>query len=164
MPTKPSPRVEEVFDRLEEIHGILDRGEETMFALGTEPQNIEPRLILAGGGVERMQEGMLRTAFLHQKQVREYLHRLKVAGLDRSVKEYEPLKALDGGPDGLVIHRRILADAPARLTPGGRIFLEIAFDHGELAQQIMAEYPAFDEARILKDYGGRDRVVTARRI
>jgi hypothetical protein len=27
---------------------------------------------------------MNRTVFLHQKQVREYLHRLEVAGLDRS--------------------------------------------------------------------------------
>ena len=57
-------------ERVEEIHRILDQGEETMFALGAEPQNIEPRLILAGGGVDRMQEGMMRTAFLHQKQVR----------------------------------------------------------------------------------------------
>jgi methylase of polypeptide subunit release factors len=41
--------------------------------------------------------------------------------------------------------------------------MEIAFDQGELAGQVMAEQPAFDEVRILKDYGGRDRVVTARR-
>lgn len=92
-----------------------------------------------------------------------YIPTAQVATLDRSVKDYEPLQALDGGPDGLTIHRRILAEAPARLTPGGRIFLEIAFDQGELAQQVMSEYPAFDEVRILKDYGGRDRVVTARR-
>ena len=29
-----------------------------------EPTDIEPRLILAGGGVDRMQEGMMQTAFL----------------------------------------------------------------------------------------------------
>ena len=79
-------------ERVEEIHQILDQGEEAMFALGAEPQNIEPRLILAGGGVERMQEGMMRTAFLHQKQVGEYLHRLKVAGLDRSERCNIPLE------------------------------------------------------------------------
>jgi hypothetical protein len=79
-------------ERAEEIHQILDQGEVTMFALGTEPQNIEPRLILAGGGVDRMQEGMMRTGFLHQKQVREYLHRLKVAGLDRSERCKIPLE------------------------------------------------------------------------
>jgi hypothetical protein len=79
-------------ERTDEIHAILDKGEETIFALGAEPQNIEPRLILAGGGVDRMQEGMLRTAFLHRKQVGEYLHRLKVAGLDRTERCRIPLE------------------------------------------------------------------------
>jgi hypothetical protein len=73
-------------ERTEDIHRILDVGEEAIFALGMEPQNLEPRLILAGGGVDRMQEGMMRTGFLHEKQVREYLHRLKVAGLDRAAR------------------------------------------------------------------------------
>jgi release factor glutamine methyltransferase len=92
-----------------------------------------------------------------------YIPTGQMEGLDRSVKEYEPVSALDGGLDGLVLHRRILADAPARLVTGGRIYMEIAFDQGELATQVMGEYPAFDEVRILKDYGGRDRVLTGRR-
>jgi hypothetical protein len=79
-------------ERAEEIHEILDAGEEAIFALGTEPQTLEPRLILAGGGVDRMQEGMMRMGFLHQKQVREYLHRLKVAGLDRTQRCRIPLE------------------------------------------------------------------------
>jgi hypothetical protein len=79
-------------ERAEEIHAILDRGEEAIFALGAEAQNIEPRLILAGGGVDRMQEGMMRMAFLHEKQVREYLHRLKVAGLQRGDRCRIPLE------------------------------------------------------------------------
>ncbi len=79
-------------ERAEEVHQILDAGEEAMLALTCEPSGIEPRLILAGGGVERMQEGMMRTAFLFQKQVREYLHRLKVAGLDRAERCKLPLE------------------------------------------------------------------------
>lgn len=92
-----------------------------------------------------------------------YITTAKVAELDRSVKDYEPLVALDGGPDGLDLHRRILDGAPQRLAPGGRVYLEIAFDQGEGALQIASERPAFEEARVLKDYGGRDRVLTARR-
>ena len=80
--------------------------------------------------------------------------------LDKSVREFEPLAALDGGVDGLTIHRRILERAPHHLVPGGRVFLEIAFDQGAAAREMMAGYSAFDEARILKDYGGRDRVLT----
>lgn len=79
-------------ERAEEIHTILDAGEEAIFALGTEPQTLEPRLILAGGGVDRMQEGMMRLGFLHHKQVREYLHRLKIAGLDRTERCRIPLE------------------------------------------------------------------------
>jgi release factor glutamine methyltransferase len=92
-----------------------------------------------------------------------YIPSGQIESLDRSVKDYEPLAALDGGLDGLVIHRRILTQAPQRLVPGGRIYLEIAFDQGELAAQVMAEHPAFDEVQILKDFGGRDRVLTGRR-
>jgi release factor glutamine methyltransferase len=91
-----------------------------------------------------------------------YIPTGQVETLDRSVREYEPTQALDGGLDGLVIHRRILTEAPARLVPGGRVYLEIAFDQGELALRVAADHDAFDDVRILKDYGGRDRVLTAR--
>ncbi len=88
-----------------------------------------------------------------------YIASDQMAGLDRSVRDYEPLIALDGGPDGLVIHRRILEKAADHLVPGGRIFLEIAFDQGEAARQLAGAFPVFKEPRVLKDYGGRDRVL-----
>jgi hypothetical protein len=71
-------------EREPEIHHILDQGEEATLRLFLEPQGIEPRLILAGGGIDRMQEGMMKVGFLFRKQVQEYLHRLKVAGLNRA--------------------------------------------------------------------------------
>ncbi len=92
-----------------------------------------------------------------------YIRSGDVPALDRSVREYEPLQALDGGMDGLALHRRILAEAPDRLLPGGHVYLEIAFDQGDLARDVAAGYPAFSDVRILKDFGGRDRVLTARR-
>lgn len=92
-----------------------------------------------------------------------YIPTAQIESLDRSVREYEPIQALDGGLDGLVIHRKIFSEAPQRLTPSGRIYLEIAFDQGELAQQLAREYPAFEDVRILKDFGGRDRVLTAKK-
>jgi release factor glutamine methyltransferase len=93
-----------------------------------------------------------------------YIPTSQVEALDRSVRDYEPIQALDGGFDGLVLHRRILAGAPRHLAPGGRVFLEIAFDQGEPAMQVAAEHAHdFEDARILKDYGGRDRVLTARK-
>ncbi len=90
-----------------------------------------------------------------------YIPTDQIKTLDRSVREYEPIAALDGGLDGLAIHRRILAEAPRRLTLNGQVFLEIAFDQGELAMQIAREFDAFTDARLLKDFGGRDRVLCA---
>ena len=92
-----------------------------------------------------------------------YISTAQLDALDRSVREYEPLGALDGGLDGLLIHRRILAEAPPHLIPGGRMFLEIAFDQGEQALAAAAEHSAFEDVRILKDYGGHDRVLAATR-
>jgi len=90
-----------------------------------------------------------------------YIPSAQIAGLDRSVREYEPVTALDGGPDGLDLHRKILAQGIERLTPGGRIFLEIAFDQGPLARDIASAIPALMDVRILKDQAGHDRVLTA---
>ena len=89
-----------------------------------------------------------------------YIPSEQIASLDRTVRDYEPLAALDGGPDGLAAHRRILAEAPERLVSGGRIFLEIQFDQGEAAKQMLVDSGVFGQVRVVKDYGGHDRVVT----
>jgi release factor glutamine methyltransferase len=92
-----------------------------------------------------------------------YIPSGQIPSLDRNVREYEPIVALDGGMDGLNIHRRILAGMSERLRPGGHFFLEIAFDQGEIARQIVSAYEQYEGIQLLKDYGGRDRVLTAKR-
>jgi release factor glutamine methyltransferase len=91
-----------------------------------------------------------------------YIQTAGIAQLDKSVRDFEPIVALDGGPDGLSIHRRIWAGASDRLLDGGHVVLEIAFDQAAAALAALAEYPALTDARILKDYAGRDRVIAAR--
>lgn len=49
--------------------------------------------------------------------------------IDKSVVDYEPLVALDGGTEGLDLITEMLADAPRVLKPGGKIFLEIWHEH-----------------------------------
>ncbi|CCH31462.1 Methyltransferase [Saccharothrix espanaensis DSM 44229] len=39
-------------------------------------------------------------------------------------RDHEPLVALDGGHDGLAVQRRVVADAPAWLAPGGALLVE----------------------------------------
>lgn len=72
----------------------------------------------------------------------------------------EPYAALDGGEDGLVFYRRILEEAARHLKPSGIIIVESGFD--EAAEIVgMMEEKHFRNIRIVKDYGGLDRVVRA---
>ena len=92
-----------------------------------------------------------------------YVPTSQMERLDRNVRDYEPPEALDGGLDGLVLHRLILEGAAERLLPGGRIYLEIGWEQGPASREAASNHGEFDDVRILKDYAGHDRVLTARR-
>jgi release factor glutamine methyltransferase len=49
-----------------------------------------------------------------------------VAAMPREARVYEPLVALDGGPDGLDVLRRVAAGAWGWLMPGGHVLIETA--------------------------------------
>ena len=60
-----------------------------------------------------------------------------LAGLQREVRDHEPLVALSPGPDGLSIIRRLIQEAPAFLKQHGHLIMEIGFDQGEAVQQLI---------------------------
>lgn len=60
-----------------------------------------------------------------------------VAGLQREVRDHEPLMALSPGPDGLSVIRRLLKEAPAFLKPKGHMLMEIGFDQGEAVRSLV---------------------------
>jgi release factor glutamine methyltransferase len=92
-----------------------------------------------------------------------YIPAGKINAMGRVVAANEPHLALDGGDDGLGFHRRIIAEAPGYLAPQGWIYLEHEADQGPLARRIGEASDAFEDVRIVKDSGGRDRVLAARR-
>ncbi|MFF2778369.1 putative protein N(5)-glutamine methyltransferase [Streptomyces sp. NPDC058052] len=53
-----------------------------------------------------------------------YVPTEEVGLLPPEAREHEPLVALDGGPDGLDVLRRVAADAPGWLAPGGHLLVE----------------------------------------
>lgn len=55
-----------------------------------------------------------------------YVPTTAIALLPHEARDFEPLSALDGGADGLDVVRRILAQAPLWLAPGGRLFTEVS--------------------------------------
>jgi release factor glutamine methyltransferase len=48
----------------------------------------------------------------------------EVALLPAEAREHEARVALDGGPDGLAVQRRVIAGAPTWLRPGGHVLVE----------------------------------------
>jgi hypothetical protein len=70
-------------DRIEEIHEALDAAEERTIELGATPEQLEPFLILLGGGEKHMDVGMQKFGVLRHKIVQEYLQRCHSIGLDR---------------------------------------------------------------------------------
>ncbi|WOP17381.1 HemK/PrmC family methyltransferase [Raineyella sp. LH-20] len=66
-----------------------------------------------------------------------YVPSSRIAYLPHDARDWEPLQALDGGPDGLDPLRRVAPDLPARLVPGGWFLLELAADQVETARTVL---------------------------
>ncbi|WP_422772290.1 putative protein N(5)-glutamine methyltransferase [Plantactinospora sp. WMMC1484] len=61
-----------------------------------------------------------------------------IALLPPEARLHEPLVALDGGPDGLDVLRRVAAAAPGWLAPGGHLLLETSPEQAEVAVAALA--------------------------
>lgn len=83
--------------------------------------------------------------------------------LDKNVKDYEPHAALYGGPDGLDVYRRIIADCGDFLTPDGAIMLEIGYAQGPAVRALLEQTNLFREIMIEKDLSKNDRIAIAQR-
>ena len=89
-----------------------------------------------------------------------YIPSADIPSLSREVQK-DPLTALDGGPDGLVLVERLIAAATSRLAPGGLLALEIG--HGQ-AERVMALLAAnnYRDIAAHRDYQDVQRFVSAR--
>ena len=83
--------------------------------------------------------------------------------LDRSVRDFEPKLALDGGTDGLDLIRPLTEQAARVLKPGGGLFIEIGYDQGSVVCQLL-EKAGFKNVAVIKDLAGLDRIVCGRMI
>ena len=69
---------------------------------------------------------------------------------------FEPRIALDGGPDGLVLLRRLLASLPSRVAPSASVILELGVGQVEAVRALA---PAGASVSVVPDLAGLDRVV-----
>ena len=85
-----------------------------------------------------------------------------LAGLDPSVKDFEPLMALDGGADGLDFYRQITSLWQPALKPGGHLLYEVGIGQAEQVAWLLVK-AGYENIRITRDTGGIDRVVEGQR-
>lgn len=76
---------------------------------------------------------------------------------------FEPMEALDGGPDGLLLVRRLLAELPPVLRSSGAALLEIGAEQAAAALDAAGAVLPGWAASIENDLGGRPRVLVLRR-
>ena len=86
-----------------------------------------------------------------------YIKTGDITDLDKTVKDFEPMRALDGGNDGLMFYRRICEIAPSFLNDGGILAFEIGFDQFEQVSHIMSKN--FKSIGYRCDLSGIKRVV-----
>lgn len=87
-----------------------------------------------------------------------YIPSADIEKLDVSVKEYEPLLALDGGDDGLDFYRAISEKWRNALAKNGRLYFEVGIGQADDVMRIMRN-AGFGDIEIVKDTLGINRVV-----
>lgn len=86
------------------------------------------------------------------------------ADIDRlapEIRRYEPALALCGGPDGLDVIRRLVAEAPRWLVPGGVLLFEFGDGQASDCLALLRASRAFEAGQIVRDLGGWPRAVIA---
>ena len=87
-----------------------------------------------------------------------YVATADLQGLAPRVARFEPRSALDGGPDGLAVIRRLVPQAAAALRPGGLLAMEIGESQGPPVLALLRGH-GFVEPTLRRDLAGHDRLV-----
>ena len=87
-----------------------------------------------------------------------YVSARVLPGLQREVRDHEPLVALSPGADGLSVIRRLLNDAPAFLCETGHLIMEIGFDQGDAVTELVNP-SSWNLKSLLPDLQGIPRIV-----
>ena len=91
-----------------------------------------------------------------------YIRRSELETLQREIRDWEPISALDGGEDGMDFYRTILSSADQFLNPGGSLFLELGYDQAEAVKKV-AKRQGFLDLAVINDYAGIGRILAVRR-
>ena len=90
-----------------------------------------------------------------------YISSKEYAQLSAEVLKYDPKISLTLGGDGLEAYREILSQALEKLSKNGHIFLEIGYTQANAVGHLFKE-AGFQQIKVHKDLGSRDRVISAK--
>ncbi|MEW6252212.1 MAG: peptide chain release factor N(5)-glutamine methyltransferase [Planctomycetota bacterium] len=82
--------------------------------------------------------------------------------LEKRVRDHEPGIALFAGADGLDVIRRISSAAPAHISAGGHLLLEVGYDQAAAVRELLAA-AGWRDIVSYRDATGHERVMHARR-
>lgn len=91
-----------------------------------------------------------------------YIAASEIKTLQPEVRDFDPLLALDGGPDGLVFYRRLAAEAGEFLNPNAPLMMEFGDGQAPALREMFSRQNWVVEA-VRQDYSQRDRFLIARR-
>jgi release factor glutamine methyltransferase len=92
-----------------------------------------------------------------------YIAAGEIPSLPETVRRYEPHLALDGGDDGLMFYRRLLAEAPPYLVDGGVAIVEVGHRQAGDVCRLFAQSQPWAVLEVVKDYSGIERIVVVQR-
>jgi release factor glutamine methyltransferase len=87
-----------------------------------------------------------------------YLTSAEVEGGEGSLA-WEPRRALDGGPDGLDLLRRLVEALPGATSTDGVALLEVGLGQADAVREMVASLPTAATVSTLPDLAGIERVV-----
>ena len=87
-----------------------------------------------------------------------YIKSMEVLTLDHSVRDFEPLEALDGGEDGYMFYRAITKKWKSVLRKDGWLMYEVGEEQAQYVALQMKK-AGFKNIRLIKDTAGTERVV-----
>lgn len=90
-----------------------------------------------------------------------YIKTQDILTLPVEVRDHDPLTALDGGLDGLHFYKKIAANAHKFMTKDAHLVLEIGYNQAKDVVKLLKK-ENYTDINVIKDYGGNDRVVTAK--
>ena len=92
-----------------------------------------------------------------------YVSDVELSRLAPEVRDHEPRAALGGGPDGLAVIRRLLAEVPRALAAGGWLVMEIGAGQAAAVRELVAADRRWLGPRLWRDHAAVERVVAVER-